>query len=141
MNAVQNEWVEKADEDYRVALRELRVRRNPAFNAVCFHAQQCAEKYLKAILQQRGKPFFKTHDLDLLLTDCLEWFPLWEAMRSDLKRLARYAVLFRYPGESADKQEAQRAVLAMRRCRQDVRIALGLPTPASLRSRPPRKKR
>lgn len=134
MNVVLDEWLEKADEDYRVALRELRVRQRPALNAVCFHAQQCVEKYLKAVLARQGKPFHKTHDLDLLLTDCLEWFPLWEAMRDDLKYLSRYAVLFRYPGESADRPEARRAVQAMRRCRHDVRVALGLTNTEGVRN-------
>ena len=44
------EWIEKAEGDYRTALRERRVRRRPNHDAVCFHAQQCIEKYLKALL-------------------------------------------------------------------------------------------
>jgi HEPN domain-containing protein len=37
------------------------------FDTVCFHAQQCAEKYLKALLLQAGSEPPKTHDLRLLL--------------------------------------------------------------------------
>ena len=40
-------WVAKAEGDYAVAVRELGTAA-PVFDAVCFHAQQCAEKYLKA---------------------------------------------------------------------------------------------
>ena len=126
MNAILKEWIEKADEDFAVALRESRVRKNPALNAICFHAQQCVEKYLKAVLSETGKRFVKTHDLDVLLNDCLDRFPLWEAMRADFKRLSRYAVQFRYPGESADPDEARLAVKTVRRCRQEIRTALGL---------------
>lgn len=126
MNAVLREWVEKAEEDYAVALRESRARKSPAHNAVCFHAQQCLEKYLKATLVRGGKSFTKTHDLDILLSDCLDRHPLWETMRTDLKRLARYAVQFRYPGESADREEALRAVKIMKRCRAEIRTSLAL---------------
>lgn len=50
MNPLTTEWVEKAEGDYATAKRESRVRRNPNYDAVCFHAQQMAEKYLKAFL-------------------------------------------------------------------------------------------
>lgn len=126
MNVVLQEWLQKADEDYCVATREIRARKNPAYNAVCFHAQQCLEKYLKAVLAQEGKPFMKIHDLDVLLNSCLVFFPLWDAMRADLKRLSQYAVQFRYPGESADRDEAVLAVKIMKRCRAEIRSSLGL---------------
>ena len=134
MNAILREWLDKAEEDYAVAVREARVRKNPAFNAICFHAQQCIEKYLKAVTCRESKPMTKTHDLDVLLNGCLDRYPLWEAMRADLKRLSRYAVQFRYPGESADREEARLAVKTMKRCRQQIRAALGL---RELDGRPP----
>lgn len=51
MNPLTFEWVEKAEGDFFTAMRELRARKSPNFDAVCFHAQQMAEKYLKAVLQ------------------------------------------------------------------------------------------
>ena len=54
MKPLTREWVEKGEGDRSTARRELRVRKSPNFDAVCFHAQQCAEKYLKALLQERG---------------------------------------------------------------------------------------
>jgi HEPN domain-containing protein len=99
MNAIVEEWVQKADEDFSVAVREARARKNVAYSAVCFHAQQCLEKYLKATLVFNDKPFTRTHDLDVLLNDCIEFYPLWVGMRDNCKRLSRYAVQFRYPGE------------------------------------------
>lgn len=55
-------WVARAEEDYRLAQSALR-RKQPLLYGVCFHAQQCAEKYLKALLVSRGRDFPKTHDL------------------------------------------------------------------------------
>ena len=49
MNKVVNEWIDKAEEDFHAAISLRRLRRYPTHNAVCFHAQQCIEKYLKAI--------------------------------------------------------------------------------------------
>jgi|GEM_PF-3092722 len=47
-------------------------------------------------------------------------------MRAELKRLSGYAVLFRYPGESADREEAKRAIVVMQNCREQIRASLGL---------------
>ncbi len=65
MKPITREWVEKAEEDFRVARREQGAR-PAAHNAVCFHAQQCVEKYLKAFLQEHDLPFYRTHDLEAL---------------------------------------------------------------------------
>jgi hypothetical protein len=50
MKAITAEWVAKAEDDFALLVRESRVRKHPAHDAICFHAQQCAEKYLKARL-------------------------------------------------------------------------------------------
>jgi len=68
MNPLTLEWVEKAEGDLHVAGRELRTRKMPNYDAVCFHAQQCAEKYLKAILQEYDQRIPKIHHLAELLT-------------------------------------------------------------------------
>ena len=60
------EWVAKAEEDASVSERESRVRKQPSPGAVCYHAQQCIEKYLKAVLQEQGCPIPKIHDLTSL---------------------------------------------------------------------------
>ncbi len=59
MKPITLEWVEKAEGDYASAHRELRARKNPNYNAACFHEQQCAEKYLKARLQEAEIPFLR----------------------------------------------------------------------------------
>ncbi|HMO51264.1 MAG TPA: HEPN domain-containing protein, partial [Kiritimatiellia bacterium] len=99
MKPLTREWVDKAEGDFAVAERELRCRKQPNFDAACFHAQQCIEKYLKAVLQEKDVPFEKTHNLVHLLNLLLPHFPLWEAMRVSLGQLNVFAVTFRYPGE------------------------------------------
>ena len=63
MKPLTLEWIEKAEEDWIVMLRSYRARKDPSYNAACFHAQQCAEKYLKGRLEEAGIAFRKTHDL------------------------------------------------------------------------------
>ena len=120
MSALVEEWIAKAEGDCATALREYRARKAPNYDAACFHAQQCIEKYLKAILQQHEIPFRKIHDLEILLQSCLEIYPLWQFMQDDMELLTQYAIYFRYPGESADKAEAKLAVDAMKRCRDEI---------------------
>ncbi len=57
------EWVAKAEGDWNAAQQLNRVRKNPNYDGVCFHCQQCAEKYLKARLIEAGIAFARTHDL------------------------------------------------------------------------------
>ncbi len=62
-----HEWVQKAENDLLNADHTLLLGDNCPYDTVCFHAQQCAEKYLKALLAFRGIPFPKIHDLVELL--------------------------------------------------------------------------
>jgi len=127
MNPLALEWIEKAEEDFHVAQREYRARKYPGYNAVCFHAQQCAEKYLKARLQEAGVAFPRTHSLPALLQLVLPIEPLWIAMNPALNNLNIYGVNFRYPGASASKADARQAIKDCRRVREEARLSLGLP--------------
>ena len=62
MNPLTLEWIEKAEGDLHTALRELRARKFQNYDAVCFHAEQVAEKYLKAYLQDSSINVPKTHN-------------------------------------------------------------------------------
>lgn len=64
---VVRQWVEKAEEDLTNAEYTLTLREKCPLGTVCFHAQQCAEKYLKALLTLHAVPFPKTHHLPELL--------------------------------------------------------------------------
>ena len=126
MNALATEWVEKAESDYRTAERELRVRKEPSNDVVCFHAQQCAEKYLKAALLEHQLPLRRIHDLEVLLDILVPINLDWETIRTPLLLLNDYSVDIRYPGETASKDEARAAVGAMRTVRDHVRQGFGL---------------
>jgi len=123
MNEVVTEWVDKAGGDYLTATREINA--DPAnYDAVCFHAQQCIEKLLKAALIARGKLPAKTHDL-VVLSDLLRSIePQWHWPVEELRLLSRSAVSFRYPGESADHEEAEAALHACEAQRQRLLVIL-----------------
>jgi HEPN domain-containing protein len=128
MKPITAEWVAKAEADFATAQRESRVRKNPNYDGICFHYQQCAEKYLKARLCETDIPFGKIHDLVALLEQVLGVEPNWEIFRQDLAYLSDFAVTFRYPGESADKRSATDAKRLCVYFRKIARSALKLST-------------
>lgn len=121
------EWVEKAEGDFATAEREARARKSPNYDAACFHAQQCIEKYLKARLQEAAIPIPYTHDLVVLLNLLVALEPTWAMRTSDARALTVFAVAYRYPGAVADKAIAHDALLRCRQIRHAVRASLGLP--------------
>jgi len=84
MKPIAAEWVSKAEGDFAILERECRARKNPSYDGACFHAQQCAEKYLEARLCEAGISFSKIHDLVALLEQALDVEPAWEIFRKDL---------------------------------------------------------
>ena len=79
--------------------------------SVCFHSQQCIEKYLKAVLTCRSVEFPKMHDIGELLALIPAGLPLsWTP--EDQRRITDYATVGRYPGEleGIGIQEAKEAV-------------------------------
>lgn len=126
MKSTTAEWVAKAEDDCAVMERECQVVTHPSYDAVCFHAQQCAEKYLKARLCEADAVFGKTHDLVALLEQVLDLEPGWEKSREDLAYLSDFAVSFRYPGEAADRNCALDAQRRCRAFRRAARQSLGL---------------
>lgn len=126
MKALTLEWIKKAEGDFNSCLREVRARQHPNHDSACFHAQQCAEKYLKARLQEAGLAFPKTHDLLELRKRVLAVEPTWATLTASLTQLVNYAVVFRYPGVTASKADARKALAACRLVRRTVRASLGL---------------
>jgi HEPN domain-containing protein len=127
MKPITLEWIEKAEGDWTSAQREYRARQRPNYDAACFHAQQCAEKYLKARLEEAGIAFSRTHNLTSLLTLALAGEPTWTVLQPHLTALNIYAVAFRYPGSSATKSNAANALKAGREVRRIVRQSFDLP--------------
>jgi HEPN domain-containing protein len=127
MKAATREWVRCAEEDFEVATALLRRRTRTAANSIGFHAQQCAEKYLKARMDEAGMSIPRTHDLMALVQLLLPVEPLWASFAPALRRLNDYAVRFRYPGQVATRADARLALRACRSVRAEIRIGLGLP--------------
>ena len=126
MNALTLEWVEKAEEDYAIVLLIQR-EQQPMYNSICFHVQQCIEKYLKAWLQEANMPVPRTHDLKELLQLIVPTFPIWHTWESDFSTLTKHAVAIRYPGDSATVDNASHAMHICAEVRQAVRQQLKLP--------------
>lgn len=126
MNPLTLEWLAKAEGDFAMAERESRAGEDAFHDGICFHAQQCAEKYLKARLCESGVPFTKTHDLVILLELALPVEPGWQTYREDMAFLSSFAMAFRYPGDSADEGCAADALRLCRRLREAARHAMGL---------------
>lgn len=102
-------WVKYAEEDHLAARSALR-RRLPLTNVACFHAQQCAEKYLKAMLVARGYAFLKVHDLLVLKNECEQAGILAPISEDQLSLLSYYAVRARYPGDAPTPDDAHEAM-------------------------------
>ncbi|MBS1249800.1 MAG: hypothetical protein MAG431_01384 [Chloroflexi bacterium] len=126
MKPLTLEWIEKAEGDYHTAQREFQVQDYPNYDAVCFHAQQCVEKYLKACLQENNVAFGKTHDLVVLADLLIPLEPAIETHRSQLRILSASAVEYRYPGEKADKELARQTLTVCEDMRQVLRQCLEL---------------
>jgi HEPN domain-containing protein len=108
MSKVVRAWLDVADKDVASA----RVLRDAGglTRAVCFHAQQAVEKYLKALLVVNGTQFGKTHDI----ADLLELLPGGhrpEITSDAASRLTQAAVADRYPEASAPSDEEARRLV------------------------------
>ena len=119
------EWVEKAEADYQSAVALHRRRKVPLSDVVCYHCQQCVEKYLKAYLLAQGSTPPRIHDLEDLLHLCAFHDATLTTRLPLVQVLNPYAVLIRYPGMTATVAEAKEAVHAMRRLRTILRRKLG----------------
>jgi HEPN domain-containing protein len=111
--------------DLATAEREMPVRKRPNHDAVCFHSQQAVEKLLKAKIVVLGREVPRSHDLAHLLGLVTDREPLWEAWRTAMNELTSYAVEFRYPGESADRKLAKRAVAIAKHACAEIAGRLG----------------
>lgn len=91
-----HEWLARAERDLRVA-RYLLTMPDPPPESIGFHAQQCAEKALKAYLVLQQAPFERRHDLNYLIDLCVSSDTDFEQLRAEADELTPYAVEFRYP--------------------------------------------
>lgn len=107
--ALVAEWLEKAEQDYK-AMEALWACGQDLWDGVGFHAQQCIEKYLKAILALHKQPVPKTHHLRVLLTQhVLPLEPVLQDLDTEALLLLTYgSVEARYPGVTLNEAMASR---------------------------------
>ena len=98
-------WLKKAEHDLLNIENNLAATRIP-WDTVCFHAQQAAEKVLKALLVYHGQTPPRTHDLVALLTHCLPFAPDLADLERDCRNLTYFAVSARYPDDLFEPEEA-----------------------------------
>jgi HEPN domain-containing protein len=123
------QWVAKAENDWKNASYMLRLKTDCPTDTVCFHAQQCVEKYIKALLVLKGTDFPKTHDIARLMALLpAVWRP--RITDAEQEKLTDYAAVSRYPGdyEPITPSEAQNAVKIARRIRKEIRVVLPEPS-------------
>src|SRR5262249_39402797 len=109
MKRATKEWVRKAEDDYRTA--EFLARSSqPLHDQRCYHCQQAAEKYLKALLEELGLAIEKTRELEDLLDELLLHHRSLRSLRRGLAFLTNFAVDIRYPGDYATKRQAVSAL-------------------------------
>jgi len=97
MNENVKQWIIKADNDITIAGKDLKTD-NPVTDAICFHAQQAVEKYLKAYLVFKDIEPKKTHKIEKLVLACMTLDAAFSSLK-DADILTEYAVEFRYPDD------------------------------------------
>ncbi len=111
-NDIVKTWIKKAENDLITAKHSINIKPKPPFDTICFHAQQCAEKYIKAFLTFHNVEFKKTHDLGefILLASIID--ESFSEIVDIGEKLTDYAVDIRYPMllEEPAMDEAKEAV-------------------------------
>jgi HEPN domain-containing protein len=114
-------WLRKADHDLLNIENNLAAKDIP-WDTVCFHAQQAAEKTLKAFLAYHGRDLSRTHDLVALLTQCVEHESNLRDLETDCRKLTSYGVTARYPSDLFEPTEidGRAMVAAVQRVRMTI---------------------
>jgi len=120
-------WIAKAESDFAGARLVLEHGEEHIADLVCFHCQQCAEKYLKGFLNEQDIEFPREHALIPLLELCVAVDDSFNPLKPALNGLNTYAVTIRYPGMTATRLMAEKAVADATRVRAFIRNKLGLP--------------
>lgn len=123
MKPITKEWIDKAEQDYQV-VAFLQESGLPVYDVICFHAQQSAEKFLKAWLIEHGESIPRTHDLEILAKLALPTLPDLQLLLNDLRFLTSFAVEVRYPGFAAEHSDADKCQDIAKRLRDIILQAI-----------------
>jgi HEPN domain-containing protein len=105
-------WLHKAENDLKIGQDQMETA-EPTTDMVCYHMQQCVEKYLRAYLALNQKPFRRTHDIAELIEQCKEIDDTFDTLyKSQVDSLTIYGVEIRYPDDfyMPTRQEAETCV-------------------------------
>ncbi len=89
-------WLVKAWRDLETARRAVKDE-PPFYDVAVYHCQQAAEKAVKAFLVHHGKPYEKTHDIEVLVDLAEEVDASFSQLADAADALTPYATRFRYP--------------------------------------------
>ena len=116
-------WFDRAAQDMEMARRALGAG-NPLPGMACYHAQQCAEKYLKGYLVAHALPFRFVHDLIYLTQLCMAQEPAFGQLMPAVEILGEYGATMRYPIEGGEDPDVEMATEAIRLAEQVAAIVL-----------------
>ena len=89
-------WLFKAENDLKSA-KKLMDGEPAVPDTAIYHAQQCAEKALKAYLSFKLQPVQRTHDVEFLVGLCSEIDKNFSRLLDHARILSPYSAAFRYP--------------------------------------------
>ena len=113
----------KAESDLEALV--IMLERGKALDTACFHAQQAAEKYLKAFLSFNDIIFPKTHSIEELLNLCAAINKPFTDVMDEAVFLTEYAVELRYDIEFwPEKREVESAFEAANKIKKLVLSSL-----------------
>ena len=130
LNPLTLEEVRAAEEDWATVQILQQALTRDVYHSICFHAQQCVEKYLKAWLQEANLRVPRTHDLNALLHFIVPMRPEWRKWHTDFNTFEPYAVDVRYGKHFASAAEVENAVRVCTEVRAAIRTVLQLPNDA-----------
>ena len=129
MNPLTLERVRKAETNHLMMKAGQQISAPDIHDAICFHAQQCIEKYLKAWLQEANIRPPLTHELNVLLNLIVPAHPEWRAWQTDFADFQPHAVDIRYETFMTEA-DAEHAVRVCNEVRTAIRAVLQLPNNA-----------
>lgn len=116
-------WFDRAAQYLEMARRALGAGQ-PLPGMACYHAQQCAEKYLKGFLVAHALPFRFVHDLIYLAQLCMAREPAFEELMPAAEILGEYGAAIHYPIEGGEDPDVDMATEAIRLAEQVAAMVL-----------------
>jgi HEPN domain-containing protein len=106
IDKITDQWLIKAEQDMK-ASQTLAGSVPPLLYPACFHAQQAAEKFIKALLTKLQIEFPKTHSIERLIELLYPELPDVCSEIMEAADLTHYGVEVRYPGDMPEPEEQE----------------------------------